>query len=123
MKRKLDLYNQIKEIENAEPQRVRSSTKDSAFELRLDDWLIDNLSGNYGALFIRAMLYWLDIDEFYVLKWRLENKYKQYQVLCYYYPHCVPKTFGLSSFLMQSNGVEKIKTLFQRGVFLESHLR
>lgn len=122
MNRGMVIYDQIKEIENAEPQRVRRKTENSAFELRLDDWLIDNLSGNYGALFIRAMLYWLDIDEFYVLKWRLENKYKQYQVLCYYYPHCVPKTFGLSSFLMQSNGVEKIKTLFQKGYFLKATL-
>lgn len=122
MKTKKDLKDQISEIENAAPQKIRIEKKNKSFELSLDKWLITNLSGNYGALFIRAILYQLNIDEFYVLKWRLENKYKQYEVLNFYIPNCMPSTIPFSSILYQKDGIKKISIFFSQGYFLKATL-
>lgn len=118
----INLYNKIKEIENAAPQRIRSKTENTAFGLRPDKWLLNDLSGNYGAFFIRAILQQLEIDESFVLKWRLENKFQQYQILTYYAPYCMPSTLPLSIVLNEKDGIKKIRDLFSQGFFLKSTL-
>lgn len=118
----IDLYDQIKEIENAEPQTFKSNTEDTAFELRPVGQLLNDLSGNYGALFVVAILRKLEIDESFVLQWRLENKFQQYQILNYYAPNCMPSTLPFSNFLNEKNGIKKIKELFSQGYFLKATL-
>ncbi|MGY0034569.1 hypothetical protein [Pedobacter sp. NJ-S-72] len=118
----IDLYDLIKEIETADPQLIRSKTENSAFELRPEEWLLNDLSGNYGALFIRAILYQLNIEESYVLKWRLENKYIQYAILHYYAPDCMPSTLPFSTLINQKDGIQRIRTLFSQGYFLKATL-
>lgn len=118
----MDFYDQIKEIESAEPQRIRSKTENSVFELRHEEWLLNDLSGNCGAFFIRAILHQLNVDESYVMKWRLENKYKQYEILNYYVPNCIPSTLPLSILLSEKDGVKKVRDLFSRGYFLKATL-
>jgi hypothetical protein len=116
------LYDQIKQIESAEPQSIKSKTQNGSFEFRHEEWLLNDLSGNYGALFIRAILHQLNVSESYVLKWRLENKYIQYVILNYYIPDCMPSTIPLSSILYRKNGFKKIKDLFSQGYFLKATL-
>lgn len=122
MSRADDLKNVIFEIENSDVQKVKKCFRNEAFELRPDEWLLNNLSGNCGALFIRAMLHELNCNEHHVFKWRLENKFKQYQIFNYYAPGSMPETLGFSELLNQNNGIRKIKNLFSRGFFLKATL-
>lgn len=117
-----DLYDLIKEIEAAAPQNINSKWKKGGFRLRSDKSLLNDLSGNYGAFFVRAILHYLHVDESYVLKWRLENKYIQYEILNYYSPNCMPSTFPLSPALDQKAGIEKVRKLFSQGYFLKATL-
>jgi len=112
----------ILEIETSVFQRIKSRSNYWPFELNAEPWLISELSGNYGALFIRAMLYYLQVDEHHVLKWRLENKYKQYEVFEYYNPGSCPRSISLCSLLTSAGGVQKVKDLFNEGYFLKSTL-
>lgn len=118
----INFYDQIKEIESTEPQLIRNKKENSTFELRPEKRLLADLSGNCGAFFIRSILHQLNVDESYVLKWRLENKYIQYVILNYYAPDCMPSTFPLSTLLNQKDGIQRIRTLFSEGYFLKAAL-
>lgn len=117
-----DLDNEIFEIENSAMQKVRSDMRYEPFELKPYHSLTRNLSGNNGAFFIRAILYQLNLNEHHVFKWRLENKFKQYQVLNYYIPGCMPETLNFSTLLKQRKGKQKIEELFLKGFFLKATL-
>ncbi|MCX2478185.1 hypothetical protein OQY15_03735 [Pedobacter sp. MC2016-15] len=69
------------------------------FKLIPDPSLLTNLSGYCGALLIRAILQKLSIDEHQVLKFRLENKFKQYQIFNHFAPGCMPDTLPFSKLL------------------------
>lgn len=116
------MKNVIFEIENSNTQRVKRRSKTGVFELKPDLQLLSNLSGNYGALFVRAILSELSIDEHYIFRWRPENKFIQYQILNYYIPGCMPESLSLSKLLNQSNGIQEIKELFSKGFFLKATL-
>lgn len=118
----INFYHQIIEIESTEPQRIINKKKNSAFELKPDKRLLTDLSGNYGAFLIRSILHQLNVDESYVLKWRLENKYIQYVILNYYAPDCMPPTLPLSTILNQKGGIQRIRDLFSVGYFLKATL-
>lgn len=117
-----DLKEKISEIENCEFQKIRRTIKFEPFELKPDNKLISDLSGGYGALFVRSVFQKLNLDERRIFKWRLENKFEQYQVLNHYIPDCMPNTLSLSGLLRQSDGIEKIKKLFAEGFFLKQTL-
>jgi len=117
-----DLQTIISEIERSGLQQIKISAEIRTFELKANPALLSNLSGNCGAFIVRSILHELNINEHHVFKWRLENKFRQYQVLDYYIPGCMPQTFGFSKLLNQSNGVEQIKSLFAQGFFLKETL-
>lgn len=114
------LQESITAIESSIPYPLKSEI--GAFELIPYPSLLTNLSGNYGALFIRAILQKLSIDEHQVLKFRLENKYKQYQIFNHFFPGCMPDTLPFSELLAQSDGEQKIRELFDQGYFLKKTL-
>lgn len=118
----VDLKDEIFEIEDSDLQKVKNGLGNQPFELKPYSWLLTNLSGNYGALFVRAILNELNINEHHVFKWRLENKFKQYQILNYYSPGCMPESLSFSKLLNGSNGLQKIKELFLEGFFLKATL-
>jgi hypothetical protein len=103
-------------------QKLKNGLHVAPFELKPYYWLVSDLSGNNGAFFIRALLSKLNVDEHHVFKWRLENKFKQYQVFNHYIPGCMPETLSFSKQLNQRNGVRKIEKLFSKGFFLKATL-
>jgi len=117
-----DLEDEISEIENSGVQKVHNGLHIAPFELKPYSWLLADLSGNNGAFYIRALLSKLNVDEHHVFKWRLENKFKQYQVFNYYMPGCMPETLSFSKQLDQHDGVRKIEKLFSKGFFLKATL-
>lgn len=117
-----DLVKLILEIEGTKPQTIAEKPDDEFFELWLDPTLTENLAGNIGAFFIRALLNKLNINEHHVLKWRLENKYVQYQVLNHYSPGCMAQTLSLSGLLHQTDGIHEINTLCENGFFVKATL-
>lgn len=118
----INIDDLIKEVEAAEPQKIICNAANRTFELKAEESLSNDLSGNYGALFIRSIFNQLNIDESFVLKWRLENKYIQYMILEHYAPNCMPSTLPLSSLLDKKDGIKKAKKLFSQGYFLKSTL-
>lgn len=112
----------ISDIENSSAQVIEKKSVNETFELWRDPVLLDNISGNRGVLFIRAILSKLNVDEHHVFRWRLDNKYRQYQILNHYFPGCVAKTFGLSELLAENDGRKKIKELCENGFFVKSTL-
>jgi hypothetical protein len=116
------LEDLINDIEQAEPQQVRTFKTEHTFELSLHPSLTEHLSGWIGAVVIRSLLQQLNINEHHVFRWRLENKYRQYQVLNYYVPGCMPSTFGLYDILKQPEGIQKIKDLISEGYFVKATL-
>jgi hypothetical protein len=116
------LEDLINDIEQAEPQQVRTFKTVHTFGLSLNPSLTEHLSGWIGAVVIRALLQQLNINEHHVFRWRLENKYRQYQVLNYYVPGCMPTTFGLYDILKQPEGIQKIKDLISEGYFVKATL-
>jgi hypothetical protein len=117
-----ELKNVISEIENSNNQKIKRSSKTEVFKLKPDPLLTSNLSGNYGALFVRSMLRKLNINEHHVFKWRPENKFRQYEIFSYYIPGCMPQTLSFSKLLKQPDGVQQIKELFSEGFFLKATL-
>lgn len=116
------LKSLIAELESSSAPRIRSEYTVEAIKLKPDPSLLSNLSGSYGALFLRTVLQKLNIDEHHVFRWRVENKYEQYKILNHYIPGCMPKTFGLSRLLNRSVSVQNIKRLFSKGFFLKATL-
>ena len=118
-----DLLSQlIPEIESVNPRDIKRNTDNQAFQLCDHPWLTANLSGGVGALYMRAILQELNVDEHHIFKWRLENKYNQYLVLNHYCPGCVPKTLSFSKLYHQAEGISKITQLFTKGFFLKAAL-
>jgi len=120
MKSVEDLQESIEAMENSIPHNL--TWGNGAFELIPYPSLLTNLSGNCGALFIRAILKKLSVNEHQVLKFRLENKFKQYQIFNHYLPGCMPDTMAFSELVMQSEGEQKIRELFNKGYFLKKTL-
>lgn len=112
----------IFDIENSNFQIIKQKTEYESFELCNDQDLVQDLAGNIGAFFVRALLRKLKVNEQYVLKWRLENKYRQYQILNHYVPGCVAETISFFRTLSTINGVEKIKELCENGFFIKATL-
>jgi hypothetical protein len=112
----------IMDIECAEQQKVTRFFNIQGVELAPIQHLIQDLSGNYGALLVRTLLSQLAIDESYIFQWRLENKYIQYQILNFYAPGSMPHSIGLSELLNESEGLQRIKDLFSSGYFLKATL-
>lgn len=112
----------ISDIENYSVQVIEKKPVNETFELWLDPVLYDNLSGNIGAVFVRALLNKLNVNEYHVFRWRLDNKYRQYQILNHYSPGSVAKTIGLSELLAKNNGYKKIWELCENGFFVKSTL-
>jgi len=117
-----DFQKVIADIEGSEELEFIRPLESYLVELIPYEFLVTDLSGNYGALFVRFILFYLGIDENQVLRWRLENKFRQYQILNFYSPDCMPNTFGLFELLKQEKGVEKIRELFSKGYFLKAAL-
>jgi hypothetical protein len=120
MKSVEDLQESITAIENSIPHNL--TWGNGAIELIPYPSLLTNLSGNCGALFIRAILQKLSVNEHQVLKFRLENKFKQYQIFNHFFPGCMPDTLAFSELLAQSEGEQKIRELFNQGYFLKKTL-
>lgn len=112
----------ILDIESSAFHTIEKKTVSDPFELWRDPAVLKNLSGNIGAIFVRTLLKKLNVNEHHVFRWRLENKYRQYQVLNYYMPGCVPETIGLSQLLSRDDGISKIKALCQNDFFIKATL-
>lgn len=109
-------------IESTPAQLIAKRTEEETFELWSNPAILENLSGNIGAIFVRALLNKLGTNEHHIFKWRLENKFRQYQILNHYLPGCVAESLGLSELLNKANGVQKINELCQNGFFLKATL-
>jgi hypothetical protein len=112
----------ISEIEGTTLKELDVSSKKNGTELSVEPHIITNLAGHYGALIVRYILFRLGVDENRIFRWRLENKYVQYQILNYYLPGCMPDTLALSTVLNQDDGVQQARKLFTEGYFLKSAL-
>lgn len=117
-----NLHELVADIESSNVQIVNRPLIANGIELIPYENLITELSGHFGALLVRSIMFQLSIDENRVLKWRIENKYLQYQLFNYYSPGCMPETFGLSEVLSQKKGVQKARELFSNGFFLKATL-
>ncbi|RAJ26357.1 hypothetical protein [Pedobacter cryoconitis] len=116
------LESLISDIENSTAQVIEKKPVNETFELWRDPALTVNLAGNIGALFVRAILNKLNVNEHHVFRWRLDNKYRQYQVLNHYFPGSVARTIGISQLLAENNGPEKIRELCESGFFIKCTL-
>lgn len=116
------LQSIILDIENCNVQKTDRRSDNEAFELRYERVLATNLSGGMSTLLVRGLLNKLNIDEHRIFKWRLENKYWQYQILNYYIPGCMAETISFSRLLNKKNGVQKIKELCKNGFFVKAAL-
>lgn len=112
----------IDDIEGFGVQKLQKSVEAESLELRSHKWLMSKLKGAIGTLFIRSITYALNINEHKVFRWRLDNKYMQYLIFSYYAPKCMPTTISLSKILETSEGVLKVKELFNKGFFLKKTL-
>jgi len=110
----------ILDIESTNVQIIEPKIENETFELCHDPALESNLAGNIGVLLVRSILNKLNIDEHRVFKWRLDNKYKQYQILNHYIPNCMAETISLSQLLKEDNGIQKIRELCEKGFFIKS---
>lgn len=112
----------IWDIENFEFLNLEVKSEIQTFELWPDPVLVESLSGNLGALFVRTILNKLNINEHHIFRWRLENKYRQYQILNYYIPGCVAETISFSEVLNADDGAQKIRNLCKSGFFIKATL-
>lgn len=112
----------ISDIENSDSYVMNKRSENDFFELTDDPSLTADLSGGQGAYFVRFMLSKLRINEHHVFRWRLENKYIQYQVINHYIPGAVAKTFSFSEILDTEDGINKIRELCESGFFIKSTL-
>ena len=122
MKEPLGSKNLISDIAHSSGQYLHQYKIPQSFQLQPDIDLISNLSGNYGALFIRAILNKLGFDEDHLFKWRLEHKLNQYELLNYYSPGCMPETFSFANVFTENDGLEKVKLLLKEGFFIKASL-
>lgn len=117
-----ELKDLIADIERSSPQHIQKNPSNETFALREDLHLVSDLSGNIGALFIRAILSRLNVNEHHLVKWHLENKYRQYQILNYYAPGAMPETIGLYELFNRDNGIQQVKSLCENGFFIKAAL-
>jgi len=117
-----DLKQVISLINGASPLEFNIFLQVNGYKLSAEDELTTNLAGNYGALIIRSILFKLGIDENWIFNWRLENKFRQYQVINHFCQACMPETFALSAILNQENGAQNARELFANGYFLKETL-
>ncbi|WP_158799586.1 hypothetical protein [Pedobacter sp. L105] len=110
------------DIEGTNSQLIEKKIDQQEFELWDDPDLRANLSGNIGAFFVRSFLKQLNVDEHHIFRWRLENKYRQYQLLNYYFPNSMAETIGVSQLLATNNGEQKIRELCESGFFVKATL-
>jgi hypothetical protein len=112
----------ILDIECSGAQILEEKSENETFELWSDPVLLSDLSGNLGAFLVRAILNRLNINEHHVFRWRLDNKYRQYQILNYYAPNCMAETISFSQLLRENDGIQKIRELCKNGFFIKSTL-
>lgn len=112
----------ILDIESFDFHEISKRSENEMFELWRDPSLLKYLAGNVGAFFVRAILNKLSINEHHVFRWRLENKYRQYQVLNYYAPGSIAETISVSKVLSTDNGAQTIKELCENGFFIKATL-
>lgn len=117
-----ELQNIIFEIENSSPQQLRATCKNQTFALKPDPYLTNDLSGWIGALFVRSILHQLHVDEHYIFKWRVENKWVQYAIMNHYAPGSMARSYQLSKLLNRHNAILTIQRLFKKGFFLKATL-
>ena len=117
-----DFLQFISKIENTSIIQLNSFSQPTEAELKFEINLLTNLAGNYGAFIVRFILSNLGVDENRIFEWRLENKFRQYQILNHYFPGCMPDTLALSNILNQNGGEQKARKLFGKGYFLKSTL-
>lgn len=117
-----NLKSILSDIERYPVEAAKPSKIEQTFELWSDPNLLKDLSGNIGAFLIRSILHQLNIDEHHVLRWRLENKYRQYQIINHYFPQAIAQTFSFAQLLNQHNGVQTIRELCEDGFFVKSTL-
>jgi hypothetical protein len=116
------LEETILSIESSDLYVMKERSAHEKFDLYLNPSLLDNLSGGMGTYIVRAILKELGVNENQVLQWRLENKFMQYEILNYYIPGCMAKTYSLSQVLSSENGSDKVKSLLAKGFFLKATL-
>lgn len=112
----------ILDIESAPLKIIQKRPFNETYELRAYQWLLSNLVGGIGVLFIRSLLSRLFINEHHIFQWRLENKYIQYLILTHYNPGCMPVTVSFSKLMGRTNGRQKINELIKEGFFLKATL-
>lgn len=112
----------IYDIEHSLVQKLHKYEIPHSFQLQSDVELISNLSGTYGALFIRALLSKLKLNEHHLFKWRLEHKLNQFYVLNHYYPGCMPETFMLAEIIKGIDSLKRIQTMIAEGFFIKATL-
>ena len=112
----------IFDIENSDPYVMKNRSEDEFFELADDPSLAADLSGGQGAYFVRFLLSKLQINEHHLFRWRLENKYIQYQIINHYIPGAVARTFSFSALADENDGVGRIRELCESGFFIKSTL-
>jgi hypothetical protein len=111
----------ILDIESSSPQKIMQRKKNELVQLWNDPSLLLELSGNIGALFVRFLLRQLNLDESHVFRWRLEDKFRQYQIIDYYSTNSMPETIALSEILFEIDGINKATDLCNNGFFLKSN--
>jgi hypothetical protein len=112
----------IAEIEDKQFIKLNEFLQPNKIELKPERHLITDLAGNYGALIVRTILFHLGVDENRIFQWRLEHKFRQYQILSHYIPEYMPHTLALSTVLCQDDGAQKARELFDDGYFLKATL-
>ncbi|WP_158797918.1 hypothetical protein [Pedobacter sp. L105] len=117
-----NLKKLILDIENFDSSKKKRDSVQKPFKLSPHNWIVRNLVGGIGTLFVRSILYEANINEHHVFRWRLENKYMQYLVLNYYIPGSMPKTISFTKLLNCANGIQKIRLLLGKGFFLKATL-
>lgn len=122
MIKELDLEQTILDIESTPPLQIKRRSNIERFKLWNDPALKANLSGGDGTFFIRSILNQLGINEHHLFKWRIENKYNQYQILNHYIPGCMAETISLSEIFNQDNGPQKVREYCDDGFFLKKTL-
>ena len=121
MENKSFLEQMIKDIMCSNVLKIKKKPKPETYELWSDPAIWANLSGNLGAFFVRSLFSKLNIDEHHLFRWRLDNKYRQYQVFNHFYPGSVAKTIGFST-LFNEGGINSIRELCDHGFFIKAAL-
>jgi len=115
----------VADLNMVEPQNLLTNLKNLNSKLLINECLVKNLSGGFGAMFVRFIYQILNIDEHHIFRWRPENKFIQYLLLNHYSPGCMPHTLALSDMLYEgytSFQLKKINVLFKTGYFLKATL-